>query len=80
MLERQAPTKAEREIELLKTGYPAYTTSVGWIRILRRANPRALPRRARRRMDAFQGQGRRHGRRRCTLGSCVSAHRLRTAS
>jgi L-fuconate dehydratase len=30
MLEGQAPTKAAREIELLKSGYPAYTTSVGW--------------------------------------------------
>ena len=31
ILEGQAPTKAAREIELLKTGYPAYTTSVGWL-------------------------------------------------
>jgi L-fuconate dehydratase len=30
ILEGQAPTKAAREIELLKVGYPAYTTSVGW--------------------------------------------------
>src|SRR5438093_6408371 len=31
ILERQAPTKAEREAQLLATGYPAYTTSVGWM-------------------------------------------------
>ena len=31
MLERQAKTKAARETELLKNGYPAYTTSVGWL-------------------------------------------------
>jgi L-fuconate dehydratase len=30
ILDRQAATKASREIELLATGYPAYTTSVGW--------------------------------------------------
>jgi L-fuconate dehydratase len=31
MLERQAPAKAAREAELLQSGYPAYTTSVGWM-------------------------------------------------
>ena len=31
MLERQARTKAVREAELLKIGYPAYTTSAGWM-------------------------------------------------
>ena len=31
LLERQQSTKAERERELLKNGYPAYTTSAGWI-------------------------------------------------
>jgi L-fuconate dehydratase len=31
MLERQARTKADREAELLRVGYPAYTTSVGWM-------------------------------------------------
>ncbi len=31
ILERQARTRAQREAELLKTGYPAYTTSAGWI-------------------------------------------------
>jgi L-fuconate dehydratase len=31
MLERLEQTKPEREAELLKTGYPAYTTSVGWM-------------------------------------------------
>ena len=31
ILDRQARTKAERERELLRIGYPAYTTSVGWM-------------------------------------------------
>jgi L-fuconate dehydratase len=31
LLERKARTKADREAELLRTGYPAYTTSVGWM-------------------------------------------------
>ena len=30
LLERQQRTKSDREAQLLKTGYPAYTTSVGW--------------------------------------------------
>jgi L-fuconate dehydratase len=31
ILERHAATKRERETELLRNGYPAYTTSVGWL-------------------------------------------------
>jgi L-fuconate dehydratase len=31
LLERQRRTRAERESELLRVGYPAYTTSVGWM-------------------------------------------------
>ena len=31
LMERQRSTKADRERELLKSGYPAYTTSAGWI-------------------------------------------------
>jgi L-fuconate dehydratase len=31
ILARHAPTRAERERELLATGYPAYTTSTGWL-------------------------------------------------
>jgi L-fuconate dehydratase len=31
MLERHAVTKSAREAELLENGYPAYTTSVGWL-------------------------------------------------
>jgi L-fuconate dehydratase len=31
MLDRLAATKADREAELLRVGYPAYTTSVGWM-------------------------------------------------
>jgi L-fuconate dehydratase len=30
-LARLAPTRADRETELLRDGYPAYTTSVGWL-------------------------------------------------
>jgi L-fuconate dehydratase len=30
-LERLAPTRADREAELRRDGYPAYTTSVGWL-------------------------------------------------
>jgi L-fuconate dehydratase len=31
MLERMAPTRARREAEMLESGYPAYTTSAGWL-------------------------------------------------
>jgi L-fuconate dehydratase len=31
ILRGNAPTRAERERELLRTGYPAYTTSAGWL-------------------------------------------------
>jgi L-fuconate dehydratase len=31
MLERNAPTKSGREREMLELGYPAYTTSAGWL-------------------------------------------------
>lgn len=31
MLQKLAPTKAARKAEMLKTGYPAYTTSAGWL-------------------------------------------------
>jgi L-fuconate dehydratase len=31
ILEAQARTKSDRETELLRSGYPAYTTSVGWM-------------------------------------------------
>jgi len=31
LLDRQQATKADREAELLRVGYPAYTTSVGWM-------------------------------------------------
>ena len=31
ILRRNAPTRSERERELLRTGYPAYTTSAGWL-------------------------------------------------
>ena len=31
MLERLVPTRAAREAEILASGYPAYTTSAGWL-------------------------------------------------
>ena len=31
LLEKQASAKGDRETELLRSGYPAYTTSVGWM-------------------------------------------------
>src|SRR3954465_3246312 len=31
LLRRRVPTRGEREAELLRTGYPAYTTSAGWL-------------------------------------------------
>lgn len=31
ILRRNEPTKAEREAEMLRDGYPAYTTSAGWL-------------------------------------------------
>jgi L-fuconate dehydratase len=31
LLDRQARTKRNRELELMRLGYPAYTTSVGWM-------------------------------------------------
>jgi hypothetical protein len=31
LLERALPGRREREAELLRDGYPAYTTSVGWL-------------------------------------------------
>jgi L-fuconate dehydratase len=31
ILRRNAPTRADRERELRRTGYPAYTTSAGWL-------------------------------------------------
>jgi L-fuconate dehydratase len=31
ILQRQAATRSDREAQLLKTGYPAYTTSAGWM-------------------------------------------------
>ena len=31
LLQKQAPTKAQRKQEMLDNGYPAYTTSAGWL-------------------------------------------------
>jgi len=31
ILQRMAPTRAEREAEIRRAGYPAYTTSAGWL-------------------------------------------------
>jgi L-fuconate dehydratase len=31
ILERRSPSRAEREAEMLRSGFPAYTTSAGWL-------------------------------------------------
>src|SRR5262249_61191796 len=31
ILERLAPTRREREAQMLRAGFPAYTTSAGWL-------------------------------------------------
>ena len=31
ILERRAPSRAQREAEMLRSGFPAYTTSAGWL-------------------------------------------------
>jgi L-fuconate dehydratase len=31
ILKKNEPTKAAREAEMLEKGYPAYTTSAGWL-------------------------------------------------
>jgi len=31
ILEKAAPTRAARELEMVRSGYPAYTTSAGWL-------------------------------------------------
>ncbi|OLB88586.1 MAG: fuconate dehydratase [Actinobacteria bacterium 13_2_20CM_2_66_6] len=31
ILQRMAPTRAQREAEMVRSGYPAYTTSAGWL-------------------------------------------------
>ena len=51
--------KPQREAEMLRDGYPAYTTSAGLAGLSRRQNAPALPRSAGRRLDAFQDQSRR---------------------
>ena len=52
-------TKAQREAELLRDGYPAYTTSAGWMGYSDDDDAPPVPRGARRRLDALQGEGRR---------------------
>ncbi len=59
LMERQRSTKGDRERTLLQSGYPAYTTSAGWIGYTRRSHSQGVSRRHRRRVDALQGQGRR---------------------
>lgn len=51
MLEKLAPTRAAREAEMIRDGYPAYTTSAGWLgysddkicRLCREALPKVSP-------------------------------------
>jgi len=48
LLERHSRTKADREADLLRNGYPAYTTSVGWMGYTDDAIRALCPRRSRR--------------------------------
>ena len=57
--QRAAPAGAEREAELLRDGYPAYTTSAGWLGYDDDKVRRLCPRGARRRLDPVQDEGRR---------------------
>ena len=76
LLERQEPTKARaRSGAAARSAIPAYTTSVGLDRLLGREDPRALPRGARRRVDALQGEGRRRAGRRSRVASRSCARR-----
>ncbi len=68
ILERQAATKADREAQLLKIGYPAYTTSAGWIGYSEDGIRKLVTRGAGGGLDAFQGQGRRRAGGRRTPG------------
>ncbi len=82
MLERQASTQgASAKRELLRDGYPAYTTSAGWMGYSDDNDSAAVPRGARRRLDALQGEGRRRARRRRARASGSCARRsARSAS
>ena len=51
-------SKAAREAEMRRDGYPAYITSAGWLGYPEDKVRRSVPRGARRRMDALQGEGR----------------------
>ena len=59
LLERQASQKARtRGGAASRTGYPAYTTSAGWMGYSDDDGAAPVPRSARRGLDALQGQGR----------------------
>ncbi len=81
LLSAGASRKAEREAEMRHDGYPAYTTSVGWLGYPDEKVPALLPRRPRGGLDALQDQGRRRPRRRRAPRHAWSAKRsARSAS
>ena len=45
LLKRAQEGRAEREAHLLATGYPAYTTTPGWLGYSTRSSPGLRPRR-----------------------------------
>ena len=76
ILERHARShEHEREAELTAGGYPAYTTSAGWIGYSDDGVQKPGPRGARRWMDTLQGQGRRTAGRRSAPGRARARRR-----
>ena len=67
-----ARRKADREAKLLRVGYPAYTTSVGWMGYSDDGDPRGCAaRRSPTGWTALQGEGRRPARRRSRGASAL---------
>ena len=64
MLADHVATRPEREAIVVRDGFPAYTTSVGWLGYYGRQDPAPDRGGARGRLDAVQDEGRRRPRRR----------------
>ena len=75
---RRARPRRARSRSCSRTGYPAYTTTPGLARLLRREARAALPRGRRRRLPADQAQGRRRPRRRPCAGCGIAREAVRT--
>ena len=63
ILEKAVPGREERTVQLLERGYPAYTTTPGWLGYSRREDGPASPRGYRRGVRPDQAEGRRQPRR-----------------